>query len=78
MPTRLRIDLAGYHHIMNRGVNKTNIFNNDIDKDSFMQILNKNAVIHKVILHDYVLTYTPAVQSPLLIIIETADLDNPR
>ncbi len=55
MPTRPRIDLAGYHHIMNRGVNKTNIFNSDIDKDSFMQILNKNAVIHKVVLHDYVL-----------------------
>jgi hypothetical protein len=21
MPTRLRVDLAGYHHIINRGVN---------------------------------------------------------
>ena len=55
MPTRPRIDLAGYHHVINRGVNKTNIFTSDIDKDSFMQILNKNAVIHKVVLHDYVL-----------------------
>jgi len=55
MPTRPRIDLAGYHHIMNRGVNKTDIFNSDADKDSFMQILNKNAIIHKIIVHDYVL-----------------------
>lgn len=55
MPTRPRIDLAGYHHVMNRGVNKTNIFNCDLDKDSFMQILNKNAIIHKVVVHDYVL-----------------------
>lgn len=55
MPTRPRIDFAGYHHIMNRGVNKTNIFNNDIDKNSFMQILNKNAIIYKIVVHDYVL-----------------------
>ena len=41
MPTRPRIEIAGYHHIINRGVNKTSIFNSDIDKDSFMQILNK-------------------------------------
>ena len=55
MPTRPRIDLAGYHHIINRGVNKTNIFNCDVDKDSFMLILNKNAIIYKVVVHDYVL-----------------------
>ena len=55
MPTRPRIDFAGYHHIMNRGVNKTNIFNSDTDKNSFMKILNKNAIIYKVVVHDYVL-----------------------
>lgn len=55
MPTRPRIDLAGYHHVINRGVNKSDIFNCDADKDSFMQILNKNAIICKVIVHDYVL-----------------------
>ena len=27
MPTRLRIDIAGYHHIINRGVNRCDIFN---------------------------------------------------
>ena len=55
MPTRPRIDFAGYHHIMNRGVNKTNIFNSDTDKNSFMKILNKNAIIYKVVVHDYVI-----------------------
>ena len=37
MPTRPRIDLAGYHHIINRGVNRGDIFNNDM----FLLILNK-------------------------------------
>jgi|GEM_PF-5593446 len=27
MPTRLRVDIAGYHHVINRGVNRCNIFN---------------------------------------------------
>ena len=90
MPTRPRIDIAGYHHIINRGVDRMNIFRHSEDKDSFLQIVNKTAMIHKVIVHDYCLmdnhyhllnNYTPAVQSPLLlflIIIEIADLDNPR
>ena len=53
MPTRLRVDLAGYHHVINRGVNRSVIFNNHHDKNMFLQIVNKSAIIHKVILHDY-------------------------
>ncbi len=55
MPTRPRIDFAGYHHIINRGVNRCDVFNHNNDKDMFLQIINKTAMIHKVILHDYVL-----------------------
>jgi len=55
MPTRPRIDFAGYHHIINRGVNRCDVFNQDYDKDTFLAILNKTAIIHKVILHDYAL-----------------------
>ena len=55
MPTKLRVDLAGYHHIINRGVNRCDVFNHSNDKDMFLQIVNKTATIHKVILHDYVL-----------------------
>ena len=55
MPTKLRIDLAGYHHVINRGVNRCNVFNHTNDKDMFLQIINKTALIQKVILHDYVL-----------------------
>ena len=32
MPTRIRIDLAGYHHIINRGVDRMNVFRDDEDK----------------------------------------------
>ena len=53
MPTRLRVDLAGYHHVINRGVNRSIIFNHSDDKEIFLQIINKSATIHKVTLHDY-------------------------
>ena len=39
MPTRPRIDIAGYHHIINRGVDRMNIFRDNEDKDMFLQIL---------------------------------------
>ena len=55
MPTRPRIDLAGFHHVINRGVNRCDVFNNSNDKDMFLQIINKTATIHKVTLHDYCL-----------------------
>jgi len=55
MPTRPRIDIAGYHHIMNRGVDRMNIFRHSEDKNMFLQIINKTAIIHKVVVHDYCL-----------------------
>lgn len=55
MPTRPRIDIAGYHHIINRGVDQMNVFRHDEDKNMFLQIVNKTAMIHKVVLHDYCL-----------------------
>jgi len=55
MPTRPRIDIAGYHHIINRGVDRMNIFRHSEDKDMFLKIVNKMAMIHKVVVHDYCL-----------------------
>ena len=55
MPTRPRIDIAGYHHIINRGVDQMNIFRHSEDKDMFLKIINKTAMLHKVVLHDYCL-----------------------
>ena len=49
MPTRLRVDIAGYYHVINRGVNRCDIFNSDVDKDMFLQILNKSATLNKVL-----------------------------
>jgi putative transposase len=43
MPTKPRIDFAGFHHIVNRGVNRTNVFNHPNDKDMFLQIINKSS-----------------------------------
>ena len=53
MPTRLRVDLAGFHHVINRGVNRSVVFNSAVDKEMFLQIINNSATIHKVVLHDY-------------------------
>jgi len=55
MPRRPRIDLAGYHHIINRGVNRTNIFSSPDDKEKFIQILCKACRIYGVVVHDYCL-----------------------
>ena len=55
MPTRPRIDMAGYHHIINRGVNRCNVFESVGDKEMFLQILNKISFVHKFIVHDYCL-----------------------
>ena len=55
MPTKPRIDFAGYHHIINRGVNRCNIFNHNNDKNMLLQIINKIALRDNVILHTYVL-----------------------
>lgn len=55
MPTKLRVDFAGFHHIINRGVNRCDVFNHNNDKDMFLQIINKTAKVHKVVLHAYVL-----------------------
>ena len=35
MARRPRIDLPGYHHIINRGVNRSDIFSADEDKESY-------------------------------------------
>ena len=47
MPTRPRINIAGYHHIINRGVDQMNVFRHNEDKDMFLQIVNKTAMILK-------------------------------
>ena len=55
MPTRPRLDMAGYHHVINRGVNRCNVFDVVADKEMFLQIVNKTAMRLRVILHTYCL-----------------------
>lgn len=55
MARRPRIDLAGFHHVINRGVNRSNIFTKDEDYEVFLRIVDKACFEHKVILHNYCL-----------------------
>ena len=55
MPRRLRINIAGYYHIINRGVEKRKVFLEKADKDKFLEILCSEFLKYDVILHSYVL-----------------------
>jgi len=55
MPRRPRIDLAGFHHVINRGVNGSNIFVDASDYEMFLKIVCKACRLYQVILHDYCL-----------------------
>jgi len=52
---RPRINFAGFHHIINRGVARTNIYLNRFDKEEFLKILCNACETYKVNLHDYCL-----------------------
>ena len=55
MARRPRIDLPGYHHIVNRGVDRMDVFRGDEDKEAFLRIVCKACRVYGVVLHDYVL-----------------------
>ncbi len=55
MARRPRLDLDGFHHIVNRGVAKSNIYECDEDKEVFLKILCKACHTYKVNVHDYCL-----------------------
>jgi len=55
MPRKPRIDLAGYHHIINRGVNGSVVFVDNKDYEQFLKIVCKACKKYRVILHDYAL-----------------------
>ena len=39
MARRPRLDMAGFHHIVNRGVAKDNVYRCDEDKEKYLKIL---------------------------------------
>jgi REP element-mobilizing transposase RayT len=55
MPRKPRIDLAGYHHVINRGVNRSEVFVDESDYEMFLKIVCKACRAYKVVLHDYCL-----------------------
>ena len=55
MPRKPRIDLAGYHHVINRGVNRSEVFQDKDDYEIFLKIVCKACRTYKVVLHDYCL-----------------------
>lgn len=55
MPTRPKIDMSCYHHIINHSINRMNIFRHGEDKDILLQIVNTTAMTHKVVVYDFCL-----------------------
>ena len=55
MPRKPRLDFAGFHHIVNRGVARGKVYRQDQDKEKFLEILCKACRIYKVNIHDYCL-----------------------
>lgn len=53
MPRRVRIELAGFHHVYNRAVEKKYILQNLVDKDKFLEILNEVCEKYKLTVHSY-------------------------
>ena len=55
MARRPRIDLDGFHHIVNRGVARSRVYRCSEDKQKFLEILCKACKSYKVNIHDYCL-----------------------
>ena len=51
----MRIEDAGFHHIINRGVNRGIIFNSTADKDKFLEIVCEVSGHYNFTIHGYVL-----------------------
>jgi REP element-mobilizing transposase RayT/DNA-binding CsgD family transcriptional regulator len=47
--------MAGFHHIVNRGIERSNVYRSDEDKEKFLQIVCKACGVYKVNVHDYCL-----------------------
>ena len=56
MPRQARLDMPGaLHHIMVRGINKGNIFDDDEDKSRFLERLGQNVLEGKCFVYAWVL-----------------------
>ncbi|MEA2112012.1 MAG: transposase [Campylobacterota bacterium] len=55
MARRPRIDMPGFHHIMNRGVEQRKIFLDEEDFEVFLKLLCDACLLHNATLHSYCL-----------------------
>ena len=55
MPRKPRIEMTGYHHVLNRGVEKRKVFLDNEDFNTFLKLLCGACQIHGVTLHSYAL-----------------------
>jgi REP element-mobilizing transposase RayT len=53
MPRKPRVDIAGFHHVLNRGVNRENIFLCHEDKDEFLSILDGARLTYDLTVHAF-------------------------
>ncbi|MGK2906592.1 MAG: transposase [Desulfuromonadales bacterium] len=53
MPRKPRVDTAGFHHVLNRGVNRENIFLCDEDKREFLRILDSARLVYDLTVHAF-------------------------
>ena len=55
MPRKMRIEACGYHHVINRGVAQSNIFNGSQDKEKFLELLGSVAKEYRFNVHAFCL-----------------------
>ncbi len=55
MPRKPRIDIKGFYHVINRGVEKRTIFMDESDFNVFLRIVNKGISVYNFKLHAYAL-----------------------
>ena len=53
MARKMRIENAGFHHIINRGVNRGIIFNSTADKEKFLEIVCEVLEHYDFTIHGY-------------------------
>ena len=54
MPRRPRIDMVGYYHIVNRGVEQRIVYKDKEDFTMFLNLLCSGCLLYDVALHGYV------------------------
>lgn len=55
MPRKPRIDIAGFYHIVNRGVERRVVFYDKDDFEYFIELLSKGCKQFNIVLHNYCL-----------------------